>query len=121
MIPFHKTRTIWKKLALNKLNGQVFRSGASFSDGCNKCRCNEGIVSCLGGSLTCQYYEGESTTPPPGVCKFEDELRLSGEIFMSKTEGCSRCWCIDGAIRCKFVRGDECENEVTKRRSLELS
>ena len=54
-----------------------------------------------GGSLTCQYFEGESTTPPPGVCKFEDELRLSGEIFMSKTEGCSRCWCIDGAIRCK--------------------
>ena len=31
-----------------KLNGRVFRSGASFSDGCNKCRCNEGIVSCLG-------------------------------------------------------------------------
>ncbi len=55
----------------------------TIKDGCNYCRCIEGLVACSVGSIDkgCLYYENtESTTPPPNGCKFENQYRYDGEV-----------------------------------------
>ena len=57
----------------------------SIKDGCNNCRCNDGLVACAYTSITegCLYFESkESTTSPPNGCKFEGQYRYDGEVFV---------------------------------------
>ena len=93
----------------------------SIKDGCNNCRCNNGLVACAYSTITegCLYLETkESTTTPPNGCKFEGQYRYDGEIFVAADE-CNKCWCNKGEIICPFE--DECENIVARRRSLKLN
>ena len=102
-----------------RLNNRVFRSGVTFQDGCNLCRCRDGVLACAGGAIRCRYLEGQATPPPPGGCKHENKQRLNGEIFLAE-DGCSRCWCLEERLRCKAVTSETCSNFASKRRSLEL-
>ena len=57
---------------------KTFLHRTSIKDGCNNCKCNNGIVACAYTSITigCLYLQNkETTTVPPNGCKFEGQYR----------------------------------------------
>jgi len=100
---------------LCKLNNRIFKSGTSILDGCNICKCVDGIVACKGGPLKCSYYQGETTKRPPNGCSFEDNYRYNGEVFLA-TDKCNICLCLSGEVEC--VAKKECRHLEALPRTL---
>lgn len=103
---------------LCKLNNRVFKSGTSILDGCNVCRCVDGIVACAGGPIKCRYYQGETTKRPPNGCSFEDNYRYNGEVFLASDE-CNICLCQNGEVECVVKR--ECSDLTKTPRKLDVN
>lgn len=103
---------------LCKLNNRVFKSGTSILDGCNVCRCIDGIVACAGGPIKCRYYQGETTRRPPNGCSFEDNYRYNGEVFLA-TDECNICLCQNGEVECVVKR--ECSDLTKTPRKLDVN
>jgi len=69
-------------------NGQIFKSGDSFSagDGCNHCSCTEGRVLCTMQACL-------------ALCNYDGVIHYQGESFPS-SDGCNTCSCSSGHVIC---------------------
>ncbi|XP_040571720.1 von Willebrand factor C and EGF domain-containing protein [Lepeophtheirus salmonis] len=110
--------SLTQKLIGNKcvLNGRTFVSDSTFDDGCNLCRCIDGIVSCTGSiKEDCIYHVSQTTESPKGSCEFDKEVKLNGEEFIA-SDDCNKCYCFDGEVSCEFSL--DCLGNMIRRRSL---
>ncbi|KAK6488158.1 kielin/chordin-like protein isoform X1 [Huso huso] len=87
------------------------RNGESWKpDPCSNCTCENGNVQCLGVQcldLPCldQYVPPGECCPVcrPG-CEYEGEMYDNGVIFLSRTNPCMNCSCLDSLVRCSPVQ-----------------
>ncbi|XP_041113770.1 kielin/chordin-like protein isoform X2 [Polyodon spathula] len=104
-------------------NGKRLRNGQSFqSDRCTKCTCRNGNVQCL--SVRCPDLPCLDQDVPPGECcpvcrpgcEYEGGMYDNGVIFLSRTNPCMNCSCLDSLVRCSPVQCQpvSCENPFQK-------
>ncbi|RXM30472.1 Kielin/chordin-like protein [Acipenser ruthenus] len=91
--------------------GNIYNNEESFNyDECTTCVCLNGNVQCLGvqcPDLPCldQYVPPGKCCPVcrPG-CEYEGEMYDNGVIFLSRTNPCMNCSCLDSLVRCSPVQ-----------------
>ncbi|XP_051786187.1 kielin/chordin-like protein isoform X2 [Erpetoichthys calabaricus] len=88
-------------------NGHRLRNGQSFqADQCTRCTCRNGSVQCE--TLTCPELPCLNHYLPPGECcpicrqgcEYEGVAYVNGAIFLSMSNPCMNCSCLDSLVRC---------------------
>ncbi|EHB08654.1 Kielin/chordin-like protein, partial [Heterocephalus glaber] len=87
-------------------NGQVCGNGETFSpDTCTSCLClcvqfPLGVVLSLGDAHPCSLVTHLSPWQPSPGCEYEGRLHKEGASFLSISNPCLQCSCLEGHIQC---------------------
>ncbi|GFS26235.1 kielin/chordin-like protein [Elysia marginata] len=106
--------------------GREYRDGQSFAlpkDGCRKCTCQRGRLSCVPMTesdcpVTQCTHPGKRRNqccPTCKACRYKRRMVRNGQRFTAPDDKCQRCQCKDGSVTCQRVGCPEvkCLNPIT--------
>ena len=95
-------------------NGNEYRHGDTFMDGCNQCRCHNGFVNCerkacVQEPVTREAHDFREGKHHGAGCAANGNEYRHGDTFM---DGCNQCKCHKGVVNCQQKA---CVQEPIKR------